>query len=65
MLTMNQLKRRGFPLANRCPLCGKVEEDVYHLLIHCTKIWELWGHLLSCVDAKWGCPLMARDLLLG
>ena len=48
------VEEKGLPLASRCPLCGKAEEDVHHLLIHCTKIWELWGHLLSCVDAKWG-----------
>ena len=65
VLTMNQLKRRGFPLASRCPLCGKAEEDVHHQLIHCTKIWELWGHLLSCVGTVWVCPLMAWDLLSG
>ena len=41
VLTMSNLKRRGIPLASRCPLCGEAEEDIHHLLIHCSKIWEL------------------------
>ena len=27
ILTMKQLKNRGFHLASRCPLCGKAEEN--------------------------------------
>ena len=41
VLTMSNLKRRGISLASRCPLCGEAEEDIHHLLIHCSKIWEL------------------------
>ena len=41
VLTMSNLKRRGIPLASRCPLCGEAEEDIHHLLIHCSMIWEL------------------------
>ena len=62
MLTMNQLKRRG---ACRCPLCGETEEDLHHLLIHHSKVWELWSGLLLCANIVWACPYMARDLLMG
>ena len=65
MLTMNQLKRRGFPLASRCSLCGESEEDLHHLLIHCSKVWELWSGLISCANIAWACPYLARDFLLG
>ena len=64
VLTMNQLKRRGFPLASRCPLCGE-EEDLHHLLIPCPKVSELWGGLLSCADTVWACRFLARDVLIG
>ena len=37
MLTLNQLKRRGRPLANRCFLCEEDEEEINHLLLHCKK----------------------------
>ena len=30
-LTMENLKKRGFQMATRCPLYGKAEEDLHHL----------------------------------
>ena len=32
ILTMDKLKKRGFSLPSRCPLCGKAEETLEHLL---------------------------------
>ena len=40
VLTLEQLKKRGFQLANRCLLCGKDEESLDHLLLHCTSVWD-------------------------
>ena len=37
VLTLDQLKKRGRVLANRCFLCGEGEETVDHLLLHCSK----------------------------
>ncbi|RVW94296.1 putative ribonuclease H protein [Vitis vinifera] len=37
VLTQDQLKRRGWKLANRCPLCCDEEETINHILIHCPK----------------------------
>ena len=37
VLTQNQLKRRGWILANRCFLCCDEEETINHILIHCPK----------------------------
>ena len=37
VLTLDQLKKRGRALANRCFLCGKGEVAVDHLLLHCSK----------------------------
>ena len=34
VLTLDQLKRRGRPLANRCNLCEREEETIEHLLVH-------------------------------
>ena len=58
VLTMDQLKRTGFPLY------GGAEEDLNHLLIHCPMIWELWGALLLVSGTAWVCPLLARDLIV-
>ena len=38
-LTASYLKRRGFHLANKCPVCGRKEEELEHILIHCPSIW--------------------------
>ena len=45
ILTINQLKKRGYSMASRCPFCGEVEEAFEHLLIHCPKIWCMWSAL--------------------
>ena len=37
VLTLDQLKKRGRSLVNRCFLCAEGEEMVNHLLIHCSK----------------------------
>lgn len=35
VLTMQNLKRRGFLLVEKCLLCGKVGEDSEHLFFQC------------------------------
>ena len=37
VLSLDQLKKRGRILANRCFLCCGKEESIDHILIHCTK----------------------------
>ena len=37
ILTTEHLKKRGFQLTSRCPLSGKAEENLNHLLIHCLR----------------------------
>ena len=32
------LKKRGFQLVSRCPLCGKAEDELNHILIHCPSV---------------------------
>ena len=38
VLTSTQLKKRGFHLASKCPFCGREEEELEHILIHCPSI---------------------------
>ena len=37
VLTLDQLKRRGISLVNRCCLCEESEETIDHLLIHSSR----------------------------
>ena len=64
MLTLDQLKRRGFSLANRCPLCGMNEENIEHLLIHCPEVWGPWTSIMATMGITWVPPYFVRDLWL-
>ena len=37
ILTLDQLKKRGWRILNRCYLCKEEEETSDHILIHCSK----------------------------
>ena len=64
MLTLDQLKRRGFPLVNMCFLCEE-EETIDHLLIHCSRAKMLWNLFLAIMDYNWVFfPLTAHQSLL-
>ena len=56
VLTMDQLKRGGLTLVNRCVMCEEDEETIDHLLIHykCAKM--LWDLFLSIVGISWVFP---------
>ena len=64
ILTTENLKKRGFQLASRCPLCSEVEENLNHLLLHCLVIWGLWEGLIYLLGFFWVYPFAVKDLLL-
>ena len=37
VMTLDQFKKRGRHLINRCPLCDEDEENIDHLLLLCKK----------------------------
>lgn len=54
MLTLYQLKRRGWTLAHWCLLCGEEEESIGHILIRCPMVWELWTTLFLLMGGQFG-----------
>ena len=53
VLTMDQLKKMGFHLASRCPLCKEDEKTIDHLLLHCPYVWGFWAIILSLPGVDW------------
>ena len=64
VLTMDQLKRRGLTLVNRCVMCEEDEETIDHLLIHCKRAKMLWDLFLSIVGISWVFPHSVLHTLL-
>ena len=64
VLTLDQLKKRGRSLANRCYLCEEEEETLNHLLVHCSKVKMLWELILAIVGFGWIFPFSVRQVLL-
>ena len=63
VLTLDQLKRRGRPLANRFYLCED-EETIDHLLVHYSQASMLWELILAIVGIKWIFPFSVHQALL-
>ncbi|RVW20076.1 hypothetical protein CK203_114273 [Vitis vinifera] len=64
VLTQDQLKRRGWILANKCCLCCVEEETINHILVHCSKAKILWDLVFFFFGVNWVLPLTVRDTLL-
>ena len=46
-LALDQLKKKGWPLANKCYLCQRHKESIDHILLHCAKVRTLWTLFFS------------------
>ena len=61
---MNQLKKRGRHLANRCTLCAEEEENTDHSLLHCKLARDLWALLFAIFGINWVLPCSVKETLL-
>ncbi|RVW66277.1 hypothetical protein CK203_065982 [Vitis vinifera] len=64
-LTLDQLQRRGYSLANKCFLCLAEVETVDHLLLHCVMTRTLWNLLFSLFGVEWVLSGTVKETLLG
>ena len=46
VLTFDNVAKRGISLCNRCSLCGKANETLRHLFLHCNFIEQSQRHIL-------------------
>ena len=65
VLTLDQLKRRGWTLAHRCFFCLVEEESTNHILIHCTKTRVLWELVFVLFVVTQVLLCSVRETLLG
>ncbi|KAJ9709030.1 hypothetical protein PVL29_000829 [Vitis rotundifolia] len=63
ILTLDRIQRRGWQLANCCFLCGCTEENVNHILVHCTVARTLWDIVLALVGVHWAFPEKVKEVL--
>ncbi|RVW76760.1 hypothetical protein CK203_050518 [Vitis vinifera] len=64
-LTLDQLQKRGWPLANKCYLFQMHEESIDHILLHCAKTRTLWALFFTLFGVQWVLPASVKMTLLG
>ena len=64
-LTLDQIQKRGWSLANRCYLCQTHEESIDHILPHCVKTKVLREMFFTLFGVSWVLPSSIRAKLLG
>ena len=62
-MTLDRLQKRGWQLPNRCFLCACEEENVNHILIHCTMVRVLWDLVLGLFGVQWAFPETVKEVL--
>ena len=62
---MDQLKRRGYALANRCFICEEVKETIDHLQLHCSKARMLWDIIFSLVRVRFFLEKLEKHFFVG
>jgi hypothetical protein len=62
ILTLDNLRRRGIVVVNRCWLCESDGESVDHLLLHCGATRALWNAFFTRFDLCWVMPSIVKEL---
>jgi hypothetical protein len=63
ILTVDNLRRRGMVMVNRCWLCEADGESVDHLLLHCGTARALWNAFFTRFGLCWVMPSSVKELL--
>ncbi|CAN0914878.1 hypothetical protein LINGRAHAP2_LOCUS28792 [Linum grandiflorum] len=61
--TQDNLKKRGWIIANRCYLCEKSEKSAFHLLVSCPLTYKVWYHFLFAARLNLAFPGDLRALI--
>lgn len=61
ILTLDILQKKGICLTNRCIMCGKANETVDHLLLHCSVAGYIWNSMAERIGLSWVFPRTVRE----
>ena len=53
ILTLDNLKKRGFFIVNHCVLCKNDEESVDHIMLHCPFSSMVWDKIWYFMSLDW------------
>ena len=53
ILTLDNLKKRGFIIVNRCVLCKNDGETVDHIMLHLSFTKKLWDKVCRLLKVDW------------
>ena len=63
ILTLDQLKRRGWTLPNKCYLCKGEDKSASHILLHCPMANMLCHLVFAMTGVQRVMPLSIKDAL--
>lgn len=64
IITIDQLKKWGWTMVNKCSFCKDEEELTSHLFVHCTRTRILWQLVFSLFQIEWLMPTSVKGTLL-
>jgi len=62
ILTLDNLRKKGVVVIDRCCMCKLNGESVDHLLLHCEVACALWNAIFSRFSLSWVMSLRVVDL---
>lgn len=65
ILTIENLKKRGWYLVNKCYLYNKEEETIMHLFFQCPYAQEVWNFFLEMLKVEWVFPASVKMFVEG
>ena len=65
LITNDKLNEWGIEVEKNCSFCGKVPEDIDHLLTTCEKLEPLWKKAREIAEQKWKVTLNLLDKKIG
>ena len=61
---MDNLKKKGFYLVNRCYFCKEEEESVDYMMLHCLYVRKLWDKFITLLCFEWVFPNNIQDFFI-